>query len=428
MLLSPEWQLLLACAKTHLTGSDLAQIGRDLIHASIDWDRLTERACYHGVAPLLYNNLRYMDTPDVWSRDALGGLKRAYYATAARNALLYQALHQMLHALDTTSIPLIVLKGAALAETVYPHRALRPMSDVDLLIHKADLPRVEDILMKLGNMLQAHTQSKAWYQEHHYHVVFINPERSAITPPIEVHWHIDRPSNAFRIDIDGLWERAIPVPIAGVETLMLAPEDLLLHLCLHTCRHAGSPMAGGMLNFRLRSFCDLADTIRQYGPSLNWGDLIRRASQWCIQPYVYLTLQLAKELLDAAMPESILEELKPTGFDMRLLRWTREELLQEPDAWPIFPQLLTLWKGRSFKDRAAVVANILSRDVIAKAYAIPPASKKVYFYYPRRLKDLLTRYGPVLWRLCRHDQHVRALADQKSQLAQWLAWGWQEPR
>lgn len=247
MSLSPEGQLLLVCAKTHLTGADLAQIGRDLSHASIDWDRLTERACYHGVAPLLYNNLQHMDTPDVWSRNALSGLKRAYYATAARNGLLYQALHEMLHALKTKGIPVIVLKGAALAETVYPHRALRPMSDVDLLIHKADLPRVEDTLMGLGYMLQPHMQPKAWYQEHHYHFVCINPKRSAITPPIEVHWHIDRPSNAFQIDIDGLWERAISVAIAGVETLMLAPDDILLHLCLHTCRHAGSPIAGGML-------------------------------------------------------------------------------------------------------------------------------------------------------------------------------------
>ena len=161
MSLSPEGQLLLACAKTHLTGADLAQIGRDLSHASIDWDRLTERACYHGVAPLLYNNLQHMDTPDVWSRNALSGLKRAYYATAARNGLLYQALHEMLHALKTKGIPVIVLKGAALAETVYPHRALRPMSDVDLLIHKADLPRVEDTLMGLGYMLRPHMQPKA---------------------------------------------------------------------------------------------------------------------------------------------------------------------------------------------------------------------------------------------------------------------------
>jgi hypothetical protein len=91
------------------------------------------------------------------------------------------------------------------------------------------------------------------------------------------------------------------------------------------------------------------------------------------------------------------------------------------------PNLLTLWKGRLFRDRAAVVANILSRDVV-KAYAIPLASKIVYFYYPRRLKDLLSRYGPVLWPLCRHNQHVRALADRKSQLAEWLALGWQKPR
>src|ERR1700746_2161121 len=88
---------------------------------------------------------------------------------------------------------------------------------------------------------------------------------------------------------------------------------------------------------------------------------------------------------------------------MRLLGWARAELLQDQGAWRIFPELLTLWNGR-LKDRAVVVAKILSRDVVAKAYAIPPASQKVYCSYPRCLKDLLSRYGPVFWRLCRHHR------------------------
>jgi hypothetical protein len=81
---------------------------------------------------------------------------QAYYHTAARNLLIYQELSHILAALATTdsfsisdfgfgisqfairnpqfAIPTVVLKGAALATTLYPSIGLRPMGDIDLLV------------------------------------------------------------------------------------------------------------------------------------------------------------------------------------------------------------------------------------------------------------------------------------------------------
>jgi hypothetical protein len=196
---------------------------------------------------------------------------------------------------------------------------------------------------------------------------------------------------------------------------------LLLHLCQHTCRHAAAPMEGGRLNLRLLSFCDMAEVIRHYTPIFDWAELAQRAQQWGIAPYVYLPLLLARELLGAVVPELILAALKPEGFDARLLDWARDELLEDQGTSPTFPDLLRLWHGRGLRGRAAVVGKILSPAVIARSYGISPTSKKRYGYYPVRLKDLLMRYGPVLWRLVRHEPVLTAQADRKAHLTAWLS-------
>jgi hypothetical protein len=175
------------------------------------------------------------------------------------------------------------------------------------------------------------------------------------------------------------------------------------------------------LNFRLLSFCDMAEVIRHYAPVFDWTSLVWRAHQWGVAPYVYLSLQLARDLVGAAVPESALAAMEPKGFDTRLLGWARDELLEDAGASPLFPDLLQLWRGRGFGDRLGVIKRILAPAVIAKSYGIAPVSKKRYGYYPVRLKDLLKCYGPVLWRLAWHDPALIAQADRKAHLSAWLS-------
>jgi Uncharacterised nucleotidyltransferase len=187
----------------------------------------------------------------------------------------------------------------------------------------------------------------------------------------------------------------------------------VLHLCLHTCKHK-------LTFFGLRALGDIAATLQQYGPHMAWQPFHVRAEQWGITPYVYLMLRLARDVVGAAVPDPVLRALKPAAFDERLLGLAMAEMLEDQSTTPLFPALLDLWKGRGVKDRAALVAPLFARATIAQSYALPPASKRVYFYYPVRLKDLVRRYGPVLWRLICHEPHVTAQAEGKLQLAAWL--------
>jgi hypothetical protein len=239
---SPEWQLLLAGAKRQRTSADIQRINQALQHPQLAWDRLTQRACAHGIAPLLYQTVQQMGLTGVLPSAALEVWQRVYYATAVNHTLFSQALHQVLRALQDRRIAVIVLKGAALAETVYPCGAVRPRRDVDLLVRAEDLSRVEGILETLGYQLSIGNRSKGWWRTQHYHWAFRQPNPPPFDVPLEVHWQLERPSRPFAIDLEGLWQRAMPATIAGVDTLILAPEDGLVYLCLHTCHHAGAPL------------------------------------------------------------------------------------------------------------------------------------------------------------------------------------------
>ena len=133
--------------------------------------------------------------------------------TFARNMNLYHELSHVLTVLRHDDIPVIVLKGAHLAEIVYENIALRPMCDVDLLVKKEDLTRVQRKLLETG----------------------YSPFTNRLL--LDIHWHLENSMTDLPVDMDMIWERAQPAFIAGVKVLVLSPEDLLLHLCLHLGFH-----------------------------------------------------------------------------------------------------------------------------------------------------------------------------------------------
>ena len=202
--------------------------------------------------------------------------------TGARNTLLYRELGLVLQAFEQDNIPVIVLKGAHLAALVYRHIASRPMSDIDLLVHRSDLERAVAKLHDLGFTGPLAGEVPMVSQEgHHLPMMHKAPETG-----IEVHWTPLSPTRLPAIANDGWWQRSRPATIAGAPTRVLSPEDLLLHVCLHNaCDRPHGPFGLG-----LRPLCDLAAIIRHFREALSWPEggaplgLARRGSALLVLP------------------------------------------------------------------------------------------------------------------------------------------------
>ncbi|MGI4788207.1 MAG: nucleotidyltransferase family protein [Janthinobacterium lividum] len=158
-------------------------------------------------------------------------------------AFLRRPLAELLDACGAAALDLIVLKGAALAETVYPRPSLRPFGDIDVLIRLEDASRVFALLSKLGYVVEA----AAWKDLVSGRGCEANFFRSTERGVVVIEVHTDLLNNALfqglvSLDHAGLWQRSRPACLAGTGGWVLGPEDQLLHLCLHlACHYFAAP-------------------------------------------------------------------------------------------------------------------------------------------------------------------------------------------
>src|ERR1039458_7820483 len=144
----PEDQLCLLLARGHLT-PDLQQRILEFLASALQWPLVLERAYTHEVYPLLYRNLRELGFPSV--PDAVQAeLKGAFVANAFRNQLLAEELARLLGLLGEAGIPVIPLKGVALAQSLYGDTAFRVCSDIDILVPPNTVPEALGLIRASG--------------------------------------------------------------------------------------------------------------------------------------------------------------------------------------------------------------------------------------------------------------------------------------
>lgn len=374
-----------------------------------DWESIVQLAVIQSVAPLFYHRLKTVYPKINIPANLKQNLQKSYLASVIRNVQLYNELSEVLKALRNENIPVIVLKGAHLAETIYGNTALRPMCDVDILIKKTDLLKAEKKLLEMGYSSSREDDIEVACTKHHH----LPPLVKQGSAPVEIHWTIKQLTSPFTIDLDELWERARPTTIAGVEVLALSPEYLLLHLCLHSTYN-------DFFEQGLRSLCDILETIRHY-QAIDWTLLEHGASQWNAKNTIYLTLRLARELLAANVPDELLNALKPKKFDEHLMVCANEQIFAQGNditkEYGYLKNLLPERQGKSFWGIS--IPRTLSPTTIAKRYKLPQNSWRIYLYYPVRLTDLFLKYGYKLLRLLYQRENMVKLGN-KYTLEKWL--------
>lgn len=363
----------------------------------LEWDLVIQQSIRHSVTPILYQQLKRL-SPKVPVPDGVfKKLRDIYLQNAARNMRLYHGLSKALKVLKDAGIPVVVLKGGHLGEVVYGNIGLRTLCDVDLLFKMQDMGRGQKRLMNAG---------------------FLSGDSQLA---LDVHWNIDISIKHINIDLEDLWGRAQPTVIAGVEVLALCPEDLLLHICVHLAFHHLFEFAG------LRSFCDIREIVRHYGGQMEWEQIRQRAKDWGVTNCIYITLVLARELLDAKVPDDVIEALKPADSDSSMKTWAMEQIFHGTgDTLSLSPYFLQLWKHGPFKEKVISLLKLVlpSPEFISQKYLTPFGSKQNYLYYFIRLKEHYKRYSSAVWRIMSRDREMLFLVEQQNRniaMRDWLS-------
>ena len=285
----------------------------------VDWKTVCQAAQCEGLAPLLYQITRE------WGR-AAGlppavdeELRRAYLGTARRNAILFSELERILPALETAGAPVLLLKGAALAQVVYCNIALRPMADLDLLVREEHVPAALRVLTACGYEI---TPPLVYRSE-----VMLHRHIQAETVLVELHWSpFIPPYYHYSGLIDWVWQTALPVvdSPASSSAWMLGIEAQLLHLCGHILLHHAGEKEAKQLWLH-----DIAEVIAHYRHMIDWDELSARAQEYdLVLPIQRVVTQVVAEYWQCLakdqappIPAAILGRLsclKPSPGEQRL--------------------------------------------------------------------------------------------------------------
>lgn len=282
-----EWALLLAASSPGASQGDLVAL-RSLVAGSVEWDALLRLADHHGTSSLVYQNLARIS--DAVPSQILALLRERHETNIHKSLFLTRELIRILDCLERLGIEVIPYKGVALSETFYGDLALRQSGDIDLFVRTKDVARVKAAVRELGFIprLTIPAAAERDYIAAGYEATF---DSAAGKNLLELQWALQPRYFAVDFDMDGLFQRAISVTVAGRAMKTPSPEDLLLVLSVHAAKHVWG---------RLIWLRDIAQIMKLQ--NLNWGWIEGQAKQIGIERILRLTLLLTNHFLGTAIP------------------------------------------------------------------------------------------------------------------------------
>ncbi len=191
------------------------------------WETSPARAEQNGVAPLFYTHLKSANVqiPENTDKLLMGLLLRHRAANKIRN----RVLTEILSAFKAADIEVFVLKGAALANSIYPQAGLRPMRDLDVLVRKQAVQRAQLILLELG-FEGDFNQPPGSATIHHMPVA--RRKEGGLSLSVEVH-HQLLPYPTPQGQFSELARAAESFNVNKVGAQTLGHEDMLWHIYRH---------------------------------------------------------------------------------------------------------------------------------------------------------------------------------------------------
>lgn len=104
----------------------------------------------NGMGPWLFHCLKNRHADMQLKDESLAALRQSYIQTTLANRQKLEVYREVREILRAEGIEMVALKGMALAFTVYPDEGLRPMGDMDLLVHESQVFQARDLLIAHG--------------------------------------------------------------------------------------------------------------------------------------------------------------------------------------------------------------------------------------------------------------------------------------
>ena len=290
-----------------VTRQDFLDVHREAVESAgpIRWEEVAATAERHGVAPIAGHNLRQCRTgipAEVSAR-----FERAFFENVLVKAQEAERLAAAIRRLGEAGYRSMLLKGAALDLLVYREPWVTTSKDADLLLRAEPGRRLADDEREVRRALY----------------------RSGIECDLPGHHDLDM-HGVLPVRYERIWAAARPVDYHGAPAFVMAPEDLLLSLCVGACRKRF---------FRLKALFDLSETAKK---GLDWDRFVRQAREDRCEGIAYAALLAASRTLGADVPAAVLDSLGVSRTRRALIR-TLVERGSLADPSPVLPYASYRW-------------------------------------------------------------------------------------
>ena len=287
-----------------LTKADRIQAG--------DWDELIQDIAQEGVLPYIAFQLIQRD--EAMPSRVYQALKKELLLGEAEKLSDDLELELIFASAQEKNLSGLVIKGEALARSLYPTAACRPTGDYDLLIRPRDLAAFQLLLSDLG------------YQGGKYAGKHILAEQTWIcqaevrgrTYQVDLHWDIaNQRFFRRRLPLPALWADAQSISLASGQIATPSHPHALLIACVHLA--AATPGHRLQLKWLLDIHLLLDGLI-----SPHWDRLVGQARTWKLLDVLVFFCLLARKTLGGSRHAEHIAALAAKRKRLRggLYRWT----------------------------------------------------------------------------------------------------------
>ncbi len=349
--LPPHARLLLTLARLHLDPGHLDLVRSLADRPELDWGAFTDAAARHKLLPLVGRHVHRhrLDRKGPGTFPYPWVFTGAYLANRERNHALADEFGRIFCELGIAGIRYAVRKGFPLAEGEYGDPALRRMTDLDLLLDRADAARAREVLERLG-YLQGNLAADGervepfsrdtqvfWRLNLSQQLPYRKSGHRAAVPEFDVDLTHDifQKKSGRTAPAAELLDRAVPRTVCGTDAWIPAPEDRLLDLCAHLHKEATSLFfIGENIDLQLAKFLDVSLVVAGLDEA-GWTSFLTRVEEYDAGDIVYYALHFVDQLYPEAVPAAVLDRLRPDDLgyleefgtlDGQRARWSLEFL------------------------------------------------------------------------------------------------------
>lgn len=294
-------QMLWKCGAPTLARSDLAQLfdlGKRL--SPVDWQRLHARSHAEGMDALLFAHATEAGLLPVMPADVAETLMATYRTNWIWNRRLRGEQRRIVDTILDGGIDVVLVKGVTLAARYYGEIALRPIGDIDLLVHPEDAADCGRILSTCGyTPLPGREKPTQWHSLVNRALAYHGS--AGIT--IDVHWALaSLPPYVAAFPQADIWNCAESLDLSGPSARRLSIADELRFLCYH--------YAAQHRDRRLIWLVDIAEILRSLPSDWDWPQFLSDTIARGLATPVAVALDTAQRILDVKVPASASLELR----------------------------------------------------------------------------------------------------------------------